>query len=332
MAEPDPEFRLMRFSSDALPAVDRFEIWRDTMTRKLLRVAIDSTSDSPFRAKAALRSLPSLKVGIGSVGASIHHRTREFAAKENDDVALVVNLRGRFYMRSGGDDWLLREGDGFLIECSDVGAFIVAEPGAQLCVRLGRGLLGAFAKHVERSLGRVIPAQTEALSLLTTYARTLPSGVWEVSPAAGQVMVDHIADLTALLVGSSGDSAALARNRGLAAARLGRAKTYIREHAGSVDLSAEAVATEQHISSRYLRRLFEAEEQSFTGYLLEQRLSQAYAMLTSRQFAAQPISHIAFEVGFGDLSYFNRAFRRRYERTPRDVKAEATQAWRMAAE
>ena len=31
------------------------------------------------------------------------------------------------------------------------------------------------------------------------------------------------------------------------------------------------------------------------------------------------ISTIAFETGFGDLSYFNLAFRRRYGLTPSDV-------------
>ena len=29
---------------------------------------------------------------------------------------------------------------------------------------------------------------------------------------------------------------------------------------------------------------------------------------------------MAFECGFGDLSYFNRAFRRRYHATPTDVR------------
>jgi AraC-like DNA-binding protein len=33
------------------------------------------------------------------------------------------------------------------------------------------------------------------------------------------------------------------------------------------------------------------------------------------------ISTIAFEAGFGDLSYFNLAFRRRYRQTPSDIRA-----------
>jgi AraC-like DNA-binding protein len=332
MADADPEFRLMRFSSDALPAHERFDIWRDTMTRKLLRLAIDPLTELPYRAKAALRALPSLRVGFGVVGPAIHHRTREIAAVENDDVALFVNLGGPFLIRRPGNEVQLGMGDACLVECREVGSYVMPEVGKHLCMRLERKVLGAFAGRVGQAVGRLIPANTEALKLLITYARTLPSGETELSPAASHVVVDHIGDLVSLVVGAGGETAALAASRGLAAGRLGAAKAHIRERIGALDLSPETVAADQGISPRYLRQLFEAENQSFTGYVLEQRLSQAHSMLTSPRFAAHPISGIAYDVGFGDLSYFNRVFRRRYERTPRDVRAEAVRFWREAGE
>ena len=242
--EGEPEHRLMWFSSDALPPSDRFEIWRDTMTRKLLRVAIDPMSDTPFRAKAVLRSLPQLRVGIGSMAPTIHHRTREIAANENDDVALMVSLQGSFVIRRGGFDWRLGPGDGFLLECHELGDFVLPEPGTQLCIRLARPALGAFARHVEGSMGQVIPSGTEALGLLTSYARSLSQGEIEFSPAAGQVALDHVADLTALLVGSTGEPAVLAGRRGLPAARMSAAKACIRGKLGQLGLTAEAVALE----------------------------------------------------------------------------------------
>jgi AraC-like DNA-binding protein len=328
MADADPEFRLMRFSSDELPPRERFDIWRDTMTRKLLRLAIDPLTERPFRAKAALRALPSLRVGFGTVGPAIHHRTRQIAAAENDDIALLVNLGGPFLIRRPDEDLPVGPGEACLVECCEIGAYVMADSGKHLCVRIERRVLGAFARHVDRALGRLIPADTEALKLLVTYARTLPSGENAFSPAASRAVVDHVGDLMALVVGAGGEAAALAASRGLAAGRLSAAKAHIRERSGLLELTAESVAAEQGISPRYLRQLFEGEAQSFTAYLLEQRLRQAHAMLTSPRFAAEPISRIAFGVGFGDLSYFNRVFRRRYERTPKEVRAEAARLWR----
>jgi AraC-like DNA-binding protein len=47
-------------------------------------------------------------------------------------------------------------------------------------------------------------------------------------------------------------------------------------------------------------------------------------MLRDSRHRERPVSAIAFACGFGDLSYFNRAFRRRYCATPSDVREAET--------
>ena len=67
--------------------------------------------------------------------------------------------------------------------------------------------------------------------------------------------------------------------------------------------------------------MFEQEGTSFTDYVLKQRLARAYCLLTDPRHADLRITEIAFDVGFGDLSYFNRTFRRYYGDTPSGVRA-----------
>jgi AraC-like DNA-binding protein len=43
-------------------------------------------------------------------------------------------------------------------------------------------------------------------------------------------------------------------------------------------------------------------------------------MLSDPRLADRTIGSIAFDVGFGDLSYFNRSFRRRYGATPGEIR------------
>src|SRR5258708_4756261 len=62
------DFRLLKFSSDEVPASVRFDFWRDIVTRKLLRLAIDPLSDAPFVAHANLRTLNGVSVGEGLIG------------------------------------------------------------------------------------------------------------------------------------------------------------------------------------------------------------------------------------------------------------------------
>ena len=56
------------------------------------------------------------------------------------------------------------------------------------------------------------------------------------------------------------------------------------------------------------------------------RLARAHRMLSDPRFVDRSVTSIAFDVGFGNLSYFNRVFRRSYGATPSDVRASAREA------
>jgi AraC-like DNA-binding protein len=97
--------------------------------------------------------------------------------------------------------------------------------------------------------------------------------------------------------------------------------TAVDAHLVHHDLSAGAVAKRQKISDSYIRKLFEAEGTSFSQFVLDRRLERARRMLANPRWAARSIAWIAVEVGFGDLSYFNRTFKRCYGATPSDVRS-----------
>jgi AraC-like DNA-binding protein len=48
--------------------------------------------------------------------------------------------------------------------------------------------------------------------------------------------------------------------------------------------------------------------------------SKRLELLSDPRLADRTIGSIAFDVGFGDLSYFNRTFRRRYGATPGEIR------------
>ena len=138
--------------------------------------------------------------------------------------------------------------------------------------------------------------------------------------------VNHVYDLIALTLGASKDvAAAVALRRGIRAARLRAIKSDIVRHLTDCTLSVASLTTRHGISESYIRKLFESEGTTFSAFLLEQRLVRAHRLLTDSRLMARNISSIAFEVGFGDLSYFNRCFLRRFGATPSGVRAAALQ-------
>ncbi|WP_454628120.1 helix-turn-helix domain-containing protein [Bradyrhizobium cenepequi] len=104
----------------------------------------------------------------------------------------------------------------------------------------------------------------------------------------------------------------------IAAARLKSAIAFIRAHFANPDLSIAAVAERQGISPRYLQALLEQSGASFTERVNELRLRRALALLT--RFPGQPVSAIAAQAGFSNVSHFNRLFRLRFGDTPSGMR------------
>lgn len=78
--------------------------------------------------------------------------------------------------------------------------------------------------------------------------------------------------------------------------------------------SAAGVARMVHMSPRNLRRRFlEATGQTLSTYLTEVRLARARALLLS---ADEPVSQIAYRVGYEDASTFTALFKQRHGLTP----------------
>jgi AraC-like DNA-binding protein len=65
------------------------------------------------------------------------------------------------------------------------------------------------------------------------------------------------------------------------------------------------------------------ENTSFSEYVRTSRLDLSHRLLCEHAMAHRTIANLAYDAGFGDLSYFNRAFREAFGATPGDVRRQA---------
>jgi AraC-like DNA-binding protein len=192
--------------------------------------------------------------------------------------------------------------------------------GGSLSFRIPRSSMSSIVADVDDRVMHLIPQEAEALKLLAGYAAPLFNEIALATPEFRRTAVNHLLDLIALALGATDDTMELANKRGLPAARLSVAKSYIVENSFRRDLSVGTVATHLGVTPRNLQRMFESEGTTFSEFLLGQRLSQAHRMLTEPQRVQSAVATVAYDVGFGDLSYFNRSFKRRFGATPREIR------------
>jgi AraC-like DNA-binding protein len=214
----------------------------------------------------------------------------------------------------------LRDGDAMLLSYS--AGRTINRPGLvdHRVIRLPRASLRPLVRNIDDAVLRPIPRGTGMLNLLRGYADALFDDPAVAAPQMRQLIVAQLCDLIAVTLGATRDAAAVAEGRGIRAARLRAIKSDIEAHLAHGDLSPAAVAKRQRISDSYIRKLFGGEGTSFSEFVLARRLVRARRMLTDRRRADVSIASIAFEAGFGDLSYFNRTFKRFYGSPPSDIR------------
>lgn len=100
------------------------------------------------------------------------------------------------------------------------------------------------------------------------------------------------------------------------AARLSAIKIFVLDRLDDPALCLADIAAHMRISTSYVRKLFAAEGTTFTTFVLGMRLANVARLLTAPETRAESVSAIALRCGFNDISYFNRAFRRRFGCTP----------------
>jgi AraC-like DNA-binding protein len=315
------EFAAVRFSSDDLPERDRIAVWREVIGRKYVRVDIEPLPDRPFRVDSRLRRLPGLGIMTAEMSEFRLARTSELISDGNDDLHLGVNISGAETIVQRGREVGLRAGDATLVSMAETGTIVRTSAGQRLRFQVPLNALAPLVTRVEDAVLRPIPAGTPALRLLRSYLGAVEEDGALAMPELRRLVVAHIHDLVALVIGATRDAAAVAEGRGARAARLRAIMVDITENLGRSDLSIGVIARCHGLGPRYVQRLFEREGTTYSEFVLGQRLVQAHRRLGYAHLADRTVSSIALACGFGDLSYFNRCFRRRYGMSPSDVRA-----------
>jgi AraC-like DNA-binding protein len=328
MTSPAPDFGMLRFSTEDLPAAERLPFFREVIGRSAMRLDVQALPGHLFYSDSVLRVLPGLSI-FSDVHSSMRlERTRELLADGNDDMILGLRKTGECVLTQLGREVTVANGEAVLMSNADLSRITRPTAGRFLGIRLPRAALASVVRGLEDTFVRPIPRDNEALRLLAGYLDVLDGGHRLTTPELRRLVVAHVYDLAALTLGATRDAVAVALGRGVRAARLHAIKADIAEHVDSSDLSVAAVAARQRVTPRYVQMLFDTESTTFSQFVLGQRLARAHRMLSDLRYAGWTIGAIAFEVGFGDVSYFNRSFRRFYGDAPSQVRAAARQPGR----
>lgn len=309
------------FSTDAFPERERLTAWREVFGRAVCNLDINPLARDGFRCEANVCQVPGLGVMFATSSAVQLCHSQELI--KDDDLSFMAAPTCRWTATQLGRSSECGPGDGVLMDNSEVGSLTLSAASRFVTFRVPRAAIEPLVPDLGATVARAIPAANVALRLLVSYLASAFDTDALITPELRQFTVAHVYDLLAVALGATREATETAKGRGIRAARLRAIKADILRHLKQQKLSIGAVAIRHGITPVYVRKMFESEGTSFSEFVLEQRLDLARQMLTDPCFADRTIAIVAWEAGFGDLSYFNQTFRRRFGRTPSDMRAEA---------
>lgn len=299
---------------DALTPAQKAAIWIEAASNAALRLDIDCPDRDRFHGACDTLTMGEFVVTVAEANAvRVSRRAAHIAQDGNDTVMMLYHLRGGpVEGRQYGREIQLGAGEAAFFDSKDEQMTQARDGGRVLGLYAPRRVLRDCGIEVEGLAAKPFSVKdNEALRMLVGYLDVLRGSAGASAPLA-ECVGRHIADLLALAVGGGAEVRERASG-GLRAARLAAIHREIARHAHRPGFGVDHVGKALALSPRYIQRLLHEEGTTFSAQTTEHRLAMACRALAGTQ---EGLADIAFRCGFGDLSVFYRAFKRKFGTSP----------------
>jgi AraC-like DNA-binding protein len=305
----------MRFSSNQMPS----EMRRDAVEAAFgahVQGSVDFLGKEHVAVDMTLRSVASVHI------AALDVSPVQLVTPSDEDGVLYLSItsNGGGVIDATGEMRTVKAGDVNVMRRDRRCTTMVLEHSNILSIAISRAQLLPRLSSID-NLNAPHMHSMAAARMLESYATTLVREEGEIDADAQALFASHLVDLAALILGARRDDAESAKKGGVRAARRQAIKADIAAHLDLPELSLDWIAKRHRVSGVYVRSLFYDEGTSFTDYVLNQRLDHVRMLLPRPYLAHHTIATLALMAGFGDISWFNQAFRRRFGMTPSDVRS-----------
>jgi AraC-like DNA-binding protein len=299
------------------PRGAEYEAWREVTCRAFCGVDIQPSEGEAIDCRLRIDPIGALVLAAPSGLSAQFSRTREILGDGCDDLVLVEAQWGRVPLRQGDKVIEMQGGQLCLTDMSVLGSISHGPRGGFRTLRIPRQALLAVAPRAEDHLSIAVSDNDVLRETISGY-QTLCASQAPCLDAAGQhLMAQHLVDLVALLFTTRKGPG----EPGRASAQLDLIRADALHDLGNPALALANLVRRHGLSERQAQRLFEQSENTFTEFVLEQRLLLARKHVTDPAQRHRKISDVAHMSGFSDLSYFNRAFRKRFGVSPTEMRA-----------
>jgi len=303
------------WSTGSVVAREKVSYWRETVCNAVFGISVETIPEQ-FSARITARNAGPLRFALSESTAYQIARTRQqIDAMPSDHYSIYLQLAGKTI--SSMNDGI------YTFAANEIGLLDGRQPfrslhgGRRAIAVLPRQMIERRAPWLTRRPHRKLAADSPFAELARQHLLALTNTESAVTETAMSVLCENLCNLVALA--STEHTSA---DRLTPELQLEAILAFCRRNLHDAELSPQRVAAELGMSVRTLHWRFKQAGVTFGRWVRETRLEACATALRDPGHRAQNISDIAYRWGFNDLSHFNKAFRVRFNMTPREWRNE----------
>ena len=304
------------FAYSGLARGHDYELWREEFCRRFCRLDAVPMGSEEIECSVQVARVGTLSFGTARGSSGNFLRSRSLLPDGCDDLVLVTAIKGDVQVIQHGRSVELKPSEMSLTALDEVGESALSEGGAFTALRIPRRDLLSLSPTGEDHLSMSLLASPGLRSLVSGYYALCTQTAPGLDAVGQQSMARHMTELVGLLLRAEDQQGPGELGDGARQARLQIIKSQVLSRLSDDNLSVVSVAQHAGLTPKQVQRLFGSTGVTFSEFVLEERLLLAHRLLSNALGGMGKISAIAQDSGFGDLSYFNRSFRRRFGMTP----------------
>jgi AraC-like DNA-binding protein len=311
--------------TDDVTQADRFAQWRHWISATFVPLECAPVGRGPFRGEVAHWELGDLLVSRVAAEAHLASRTRRMIALRDAGYYKVGLLtHGSCKLSQEGRDALLQPGDLAIYDCRRPYTMVFDEPHEMSFLMFPCDRLRLPSAAVEEVLVTPVSSTQSTGSLVAPFLRRLVANLEQPGEPVNSRLADNVLDLLATLFSeragvTPADPAALRRSLLLSV------HSWIDAHLADPDLAPDTIARANHISVRYLHKLFQEQGTSVGNWVRERRLANCRRDLADPALARRGVHAIARSWGFDDAAHFSKIFKASYGQPPGAYRQQASE-------
>lgn len=302
----------------------RIDFWREVILRLFADVQISAVQKADFFGKVRQRKSDKLRISeIHAAEQAVDRRYRQARSDYEDKYFAVLMLEGNQSVEQDGKIVTLRPGDFAIYDATRPHHLRFGQSWREIVVSIPRSTLNHLVVGMENCTARPMNTSEGVGNVMRTFLEGMSSQISHVSENEMLMLSDTAITLIAMTLGNLQQND-IVQSR-LKAMTLMRAKRFVLEHLQDPELNPDKVERAIGVSSRYVNKLFEAEDTSLMRYVWRMRLERCAEELATHHFSFLRVSDVALRWGFNDMSHFSRAFKERFNASPREWRKKALQ-------